>query len=602
MTDDCALPPRVSAPRDVPASVKGRGFNSIPVRFAVLAAVLTTLSMLAHPYALAWAHRHDSRWLVALTWLAVGCLPALVTFVAANTLTNSIRALRASTDAILAGEFDRPVDVDCACEVGGLADSFRAMIGRLNNNIVRMNVLAYTDPVTGLPNRAVISHVLGLAARRDLSDDCAAALLFIDLDGFKRINDTLGHEAGDELLRLVSDRIIEDGLGRTRADIDTCTTAFGELCTACPQDVVVARFAGDEFVVLLPREQDRGGLERRAAAILAALSRPFTVYGNDVHIGGSLGIARLPIDTSNPEELLNFADLAMYRAKEQGRNRYAFFDATLKAVALERTAIEEDLRLAIETDQLVLHYQPKLETASLTIVGVEALVRWEHPTRGRIPPDFFIGIAEQSGLMHALGDSILRMAARQARQWADEGWAVPIAVNVSTVQFGRPAIVAEILDIIAAQGLDPGLIALEVTESMLAADFAATRWRFEQLRSAGVVIAIDDFGRGYSNLSQLALLPFDLLKIDKSLIDGIGRHPKSEAIIRAIVDMAHALGHRVVAEGIETQEQHEFLLGVGCDMLQGYHLGRPMDAASLMAWARQPGERRAVPRDPARVA
>lgn len=571
-----------SLPPPQPSRRKGRGLNSIPVRFALLAAVLTTTSALATAASLEWAPLHGAASVAAIV-LVLCVASASVTYLAADRLTSAIRTLHASTDAILAGELDRPVDVDCDCEVGGLADSFRAMIGRLNKNIVRMNVLAYTDPVTGLPNRAVINHVLGLAARAPVNG-YAGALLFIDLDGFKRVNDTLGHEAGDVLLRQVSDRIIEDGLQRSRADLDSCTTAFGELCTSCPDDVVVARFAGDEFVVLLPGEEAREGLEARATRILAALGAPFTVFDNEVRIGGSIGIARLPADTADADDLLSFADLAMYRAKEEGRNRFAFFDGALKALALERTALEALLRGAIETDQLQLHYQPKVDARTRALVGVEALVRWHHPSRGWIPPDAFLGIAEQCGLMHALGERVLRMAARQARAWAEQGRRIPVAVNVSAVQFARPAIVQEILHILDSHGVPPSLLQLEITESMVSDDFPATRWRLDQLRAAGVLIAIDDFGRGYSNLSQLALLSFDVLKVDRSLILGIGQHAKSEAIIRAIVDMAHALGHHVVAEGIEHPGQQHYLLGIGCDTFQGYLYGHPMDATALVEW------------------
>jgi two-component system CheB/CheR fusion protein len=560
---------------------KGRGLNSIPVRFALMAAVLATLSAVAHDRLFAREQgSHGGLYVIGL--MLAGLVPAAVTYAAANRLTNSIRALRASTDAILAGRLDRPIDVDCACEVGGLADSFRAMVGRLNNNIVRMNVLAYTDAVTGLPNRAVVTHVLGLMTAGQ--KPCAGALLFIDLDGFKRVNDTLGHDAGDDLLRQVSTRIIEQGLGRRRDQVDNCTTAFGELCTTCPEDVVMARFAGDEFVVMLPGTRDRAALEACADRVLDAIGQPFLVAGGEIRIGGSIGIARLPDDAASGQELLNFADLAMYRAKEGGRNRFVFFDASLRELALDRAALEADLRGAIETAALVLHYQPKLDARTGVLVGVEALVRWDHPDRGPVAPEVFVGLAEQCGLMHALGDGILRMAARQAREWTDAGWDVPIAVNVSTVQFARPGFVGEVLAILRHEGVEAARFEFEVTESMVAADYAATRQRFEELRAAGALIAVDDFGRGYSNLSQIARLPFDILKIDRTLVEGIGTEHKTEAIVRAIVDMAHDLGHLVVAEGIERAEQGEFLREIGCDRVQGYLFGHPVPADALVRW------------------
>jgi predicted signal transduction protein with EAL and GGDEF domain len=581
MTTHISATATADRPQRRPASRKGRGLNSIPIRFALLAAILASLSALAHGWLLDGTEgRQSGPYLLGL--LLTGLVPVVVTYAAANRLTNSIRALRASTDSILAGRLDRPVDVDCACEVGGLADSFREMVGRLNSNIVRMNVLAYTDTVTGLPNRAVVTHVLGLM-KRD-TDRWSGALLFIDLDGFKRVNDTLGHEAGDDLLQQVSTRIIEDGLGRRRTDVDSCTNAFGELCGTLPQDVMVARFAGDEFVVLMPGLIDRDRLETCANRVLAAVNEPFLLQGGEVRIGSSIGIARFPADAATGSDLLNFADLAMYRAKEEGRHRCVFFDSSLRDLAIDRAALEADLRRAIEAGELQLHYQPQLDAATGALVGVEALVRWDHPTRGPVPPDTFVGLAEQSGLMHALGTSILWMAARQARAWAEMGWTPTIALNVSAVQFTRPDFVDDALLILRHEGVDPARLEFEVTESMVATDFNATRRRFEELRAAGALIAVDDFGRGYSNLSQIAMLPFDVLKIDRTLIDGIGTDEKTTAIVRAIVDMAHALGHQVVAEGIELDVQRDFLLSVGCDRLQGYLFGYPQTPDALLEW------------------
>ncbi len=566
---------------------KGKGLNSIPIRFSLMSAVFTTACAIVQ-YFILRPSGTDALQPAAITMIAVTiALPAMVTFLAANRLAGLIRALRKSTEAITAGDFDSPVDIDCACEVGGLADSFRAMVSRLNSNIVRMNVLAYTDAVTGLPNRSVITHILGLASKMRDTDRRDGALLFIDLDNFKRVNDTLSHEAGDELLRQVSERIIQDGFGLTREDIDSCTTTFGELCQTYPTGIALARFAGDEFVALLPGMVDRAPLEARATRIVEALGKPFSIYGNEVKIGASIGIARMPVDTDNPEQLLSYADIAMYSAKQAGRNQYRFFDVSLREIAVERSQIEADLRKAVEAETLSLHFQPKLDTHTLELRGVEALVRWEHPEKGMIPPDKFIGIAEQSGMMPALGSSILRMAAQQARAWLDAGHRIPIAVNVSPVQFERPTLVSEILGVFDHYDIDPSLIEVELTETMVMSDFAMCKWRMDQLHHAGVTIAIDDFGTGYSNLSQFTRLPFNVLKIDRSLIDTIGDNPQSQVIVTAIVHMAHALGHKVVAEGIEKLEQHAFLGKIGCDQVQGFLFGRPMPAHEFEKWVRE---------------
>lgn len=451
--------------------IKGRGLNSIPIRFTLMALVFTALcTFLQYHYVLPLIESGTSDSIVVVAILLSISLPAAITYFAANKLTNTIRELNKSTDAIAAGDFDRPVDVDCACEVGSLADSFRAMVNRLNSNIVRINTLAYTDAVTGLPNRAVVSHVLDLAARMRGSADCKGALMFIDLDGFKRINDTLGHEGGDELLRQVSRRVIEKGFNLTRGQIENCTTAFGELRQTCPEKLVFARFAGDEFVAIMPGEFHRRVLEKYAADILKAVNEPFLVSDNELRIGASIGIARVTSDSDDPRQLLINADIAMYSAKESGKNQYRFFDESLKNIAVERSQIEADLRKAIEEDMLDMHYQPKLNAQTLQVTGVEALVRWKHPQKGAIPPARFVGIAEQCGLMPALGTNILRMVARQARAWQEVGMPMPIAVNVSAVQFERSGIANEILAILEQHAVDPLLIEIELTESMIMSD------------------------------------------------------------------------------------------------------------------------------------
>ena len=561
-------------------SVKGKGLNSIPWRFALMAVVLTGAIAAVgfralHGPSISWA------WMVALVVLLP--LPTLANFMAASKLAGMIRALGRSTQALATGSFDQPVDVDCACEVGGLADNFRAMVARLNGNILRMNTLAYTDTVTGLPNRAVINHILGLA-RREGAAECAGAMLFIDLDGFKRVNDTIGHRSGDELLRQVALRIIEQGLELRLDELDTCTSAMGDLCETCPTRPVFARYAGDEFTALLPGRRSRDALAAIAERILGVLSQPFVVHGNEVFIGASIGIACMPEDAQAPEQLLTYADIAMYRAKESGKNAYAFFDASLKGEVERRTLIERELHHAVLEGGLMLHFQPKVCARTGALAGVEALVRWDCPGLGMVPPDQFIAIAEQCGLMVPLGESILRMAVTQARQWADEGEPLRVAINVSPVQFERPGVVELVLQVIGEAGLDPTLIELEITESIAMADFTRTRARIGELRAHGIRISIDDFGIGYSNLSQLARLEFDAVKIDRSLVGSIGESPKAETMLAAIVGITHALGHKVIAEGIETHEQMAYLARLGCEEFQGYLLGRPMPAAQLREW------------------
>jgi two-component system CheB/CheR fusion protein len=563
----------------------GRGINSIPVRFALMSLVLACLCSGTLTYVLTqvWP-RSQSTIVVGGIVLAMALFPAIITYLAASRLTGSILALRRSTEAIASGDIDQPVDVDCACEVGGLADSFRKMVARLNANILRMNVLAHTDLVTGLPNRVVIDHVLSLSATNGRQGDCHGALFFIDLDGFKAVNDRFGHKTGDELLRLVSRRIITEGFGRRPDDIESCTTTFGELCQSCPRELVFARFAGDEFVAFLPGGGSKAVLQAHADAILAAVRRPFHIFGNEIHVGASIGIARSPEDSPRTADLLGFADFAMYVAKDRGKNGAVFFDQDLKALAEDKAELEQDLRRAIAAGTLELYFQPKLRASDLAVTGVEALLRWQHPTRGMVPPALFVAIAEKAGLMPALGRFVFQAAVQQHREWAARGMPVPVAVNVSALQFDDANFVADLLDIIRDADVAPDMIEAEITETMVMADFAAAAERVRLLREAGLSVSIDDFGVGYSNLSQLSRLSVNALKIDRSLVMEIGLDRKAEAIILAVIGMAHAMGLKTIAEGIETPQQAAFLRKARIDAMQGYLLGLPMGPGHIEQW------------------
>ena len=560
----------------------GRGLNSIRWRFALASAVLTSIGVSARDLYIGHDLRLDLQELATLLGLVL--VISAITFWMASRLTGLIDSLRRSTEAVASGAFDTPVEVDCACEVGGLAASFRKMTSRLNANIVRMNMLAFTDPITGLPNRSVVNHLLEFALAPSRRESFRAAIVFIDLDGFKRVNDTFGHDGGDELLRQASQRILERGLGRTAQTIDTCMDPFGQPCERLPQDVVFARFAGDEFVAVLPGLTDRARLAEVGESVIRSLAEPFRIKGQDATVGASLGIAIAPDDTTSAAELLTFADLAMYSSKQAGKARCMFFDQRIRDTIVERSKIEADLRLALQRDELVLHFQPKVDAQTLALNGVEALVRWQHPQRGLLPPSAFIDVAEQVGLMAALGQQVLQLAVAQCRAWLETGLRQPVAVNVSPSQFGDPGFVGAVLSTLRRAGLPPELLSIEITESMAMADFEVTVARLSELRRAGVRVAVDDFGIGFSNLSQLSRLPLDELKIDRSLIMQIGTDPKGETIIRAIVGMTHALGYKTIAEGIETEAQRRFLLDLRCETLQGYLFARPMDARQLTHW------------------
>ena len=570
--------------RDTPRETYGRGLNSIPLRFALLSFVVA-LAACGPLSFVVLTRMADDQPVAAAAVIALGmaAISAGKILLAARKLTSTIAAIQRSTDAVAAGRFDEVVDVDCACEIGGLAESFRRMVQRVNASIVRMNVLAHTDLVTGLPNRAVVTHVLNLAAGRT-QDGCEGALFFIDLDGFKAVNDTYGHRAGDELLRQVSRRIVVDGFGRQPEDLASCTNALGELIDACPDDLVVARFAGDEFVALLPGAADMAVLRARADSILAALRRPFRIAGHDIVIGASIGIARAPDDAPALGELISLADFAMYVAKARGKNTAVFFDQDLRDLVREQAELEADLRLAVETQAMELHYQPKVSTTTGDLVGVEALLRWTDPKRGAVAPSHFVPLAEKVGLMEDLGRFVVTAAIRQQVIWSAEGLDLPVAINVSPRQLEDPSFVPELLDLVTRSGVRPELIEVEVTETALISDYAETAAKVRLLRQAGLAVAIDDFGVGYSNLSHLSRLSATALKIDRSLIERVTEDEKAEAIIRAAIDMARALGLTSVAEGIETPQQAAFLASARCDVLQGFLYARPMPPADLLAW------------------
>ncbi|KAF0134787.1 MAG: diguanylate cyclase/phosphodiesterase [Xanthobacteraceae bacterium] len=573
----------MSLQQDGPAF--GQGINSIPIRFALMSLVLAGLCSGTLAYVLTQTWTETPSWITMTVLVAaMALLPAGVTFFAASKLAGLIQALRRSTEAIASGDIDQPVDVECACEVGGLADSFRKMVARLNANILRMNVLAHTDLVTGLPNRVVINHVLSLPSMQGTQGSCLGALFFIDLDGFKSVNDRFGHKTGDELLRLVSQRIITEGFGRRPEDIERCTTTFGELCQSCPRELVFARFAGDEFVAFLPGDTPKEALQDHADAILAAVRRPFQIFGNEIHVGASIGIARAPEDSLRAADLLGFADFAMYIAKDRGKNGAVFFDQELKALAEDKAELEQDLRQAIAGQSMELYFQPKARATDLSVTGVEALLRWQHPTRGMVPPTLFVAIAEKAGLMPALGRFVFRAAIQQHHEWAARGLIVPVAVNVSALQFEDVNFVADLLDIIRDADVAPDMIEVEITETMVMADFATAAEKVRLLREAGLSVSVDDFGVGYSNLSQLSRLSVSALKIDRSLVMEIGLDRKAEAIILAVIGMAHAMGLKTIAEGIETPQQAAFLRKARIDAMQGYLLGLPMAPGHLEQW------------------
>jgi diguanylate cyclase (GGDEF)-like protein/PAS domain S-box-containing protein len=421
---------------------------------------------------------------------------------------------------------------------------------------------ALHDPLTGLPNRLLFLDRLGQATERQRRRrDILTAVLVLDLDRFKLVNESLGHRAGDELLAAAAPR-----LKQAVRSADT-----------------VAHFSGDEFGILLEDITGEQDAIEMAERIAGGFARPFVLDGNEHFVTTSIGIA-LAEGGERGEDLLRDADAAMHRAKERGRARYELFDEALRGRALSRLRVENDLRRALERDELTLHYQPLVSLRDRQMVSVEALVRWDHPERGRISPADFIPVAEENGLIEPIGRWVLEHACRQAAEWyraRPDAAPLTMGVNLSAAQVANPALAETVATALRVSGLDPSCLALELTESMLVADNAQLSETLKALKALGLRLVLDDFGTGYSSLSYLTRLPLDSLKVDRSFVDGLGTEPRDTAVTEAIIAMSRALSLRVVGEGAETELQVAELARLGCDLVQGFYFSRPVEAEEI---------------------
>ena len=460
--------------------------------------------------------------------------------------------------------------------VSGLAGTIQDATER-TRAIQQIHRLAYFDAVTELPNRSRFHDNLAETLETARRNGAAFALMFLDLDQFKRINDTLGHAVGDDLLRVIAQRLTH---GLRPDDVARST-----LAKAVQRDV--CRHGGDEFIVLLNGVAGEQEAARAANRLLTMLAQPIVLGTHEVFVSASIGIVLYPRDGDDLDTLLKNADVAMYHAKAQGRSRFSFYHDAMRAASAQQLSIEHDLRKALEGEQFELYYQPQIEIQTGRIVGIEALIRWNHPTLGMLGPAQFIGIAEEAGLIMAIWEWVLVAALIQHNDWLAQGLpAVTIAVNLSSVQFSDPGLAEQVEEIARVVGVPLDYLELEVTESMLLVDTDAALKTLAALRAMGVKIAIDDFGTGYSSLSYLRRLPLDKLKLDQSFIRDAGNE-KDMAITRAIISMAQSLKLAVVAEGVETQAQIDLLLGLGCTMVQGFLLGRPLPAAATAKLLRE---------------
>lgn len=416
---------------------------------------------------------------------------------------------------------------------------------------------AYHDDLTNLPNRSLFNDRLTHALKKRVRDRDKLAIFYMDLDGFKTINDSLGHAVGDGLLMQVSKRLVD-----TLRDDDT-----------------VARLGGDEFVVLLEDVTSHADVVRLAERVLQVIQKPFYLEGQELYISTSIGVAVYPDDGDNEELLVRNADIAMYKAKDQGRNCFHFYTTALERLAKHRLSLETKLRAAVKEGSFELYYQPKIDLDGIKLKGFEALLRWYDEEQGFIGPDTFIPIAESTGLILQIGEWVIQEACRQAKIWVDQGFDdIYIAVNLSAKQFQKPDLIDEVLKTIDEAGLERKHLAVEITESMVMHNVHSAVASLKRFQDEGVLVCMDDFGTGYSSLNYLKNLPIDVLKIDRTFIKDVTDSDDDRAIASSIITLGHNLSLKVVAEGVETQDHVDFLLEQRCDIAQGYHYGRPLPA------------------------
>ena len=507
-----------------------------------------------------------------LTWIAILlssllALFILVGIVLQRTLVQPIRRLSDAASEIEAGNFATQLpSTDRGDEVGTLVNAFSRMADGIVRHDREMRRMAYTDALTGLSNRLAFREALDHRLMELRGVGRQLALLFADIDDFKRVNDTLGHDVGDDVLIQCANRIRE---------------AVERLAGGSAQ---LARFGGDEFVILLHADAEHTGDVRMAAtqlaeALVAELGRPILAQDRQVFLGTSIGVTLFPDDASSATMLMKNGDIAMYQAKLAGKNCHRFYSRAMDQAVSRRVRIEHDLRGAWERGELVLFYQPIYNVAEKRLVGAEALLRWRHPVHGQVAPSVFIDVAEQSGLIETIGPAVLRAACKDAARWradfpdSDELF---VAINVSARQLRSGDFRDQVLEALEETGLPPTLMHVELTETAVLSDEAQARSVLTDLRNHGIKVWLDDFGTGFSGLSHLRRVPVDGVKIDRSFIADVMRDPDDLALTTAIIAMAHSLGMTVVAEGVEKEGQMELLRSRGCDLAQGYWFGHPM--------------------------
>ena len=539
------------------SAMRFQGLIALDFRY-VIAALILGVGLASQALRSVHALNRSPARIVAAVWLVAAIV--ILHFTAMAALTIVPMAQEPTTDLVLTSATLATILV-AVCTVILLLSLFGSLIDqhlvwRTAREESNLRHLAHHDALTGLPNRLLCGVRLGQMLEGAGDGQAGGAVFCLDLDRFKQVNDLLGHAAGDQLLIQVAIRL--QSLVR-------------------PTDLV-ARISGDEFLVGVPQPIAAGMAGGLATRLVEALAEPFILDGQQVNIGTSIGIALSPLDGITATDLLRNADTALYQAKKDGRGVFRFFEASMNERLRHRQALEQELRLAISGGQLQLHYQPLVDMRSRQVTGFEALVRWNHPSRGLVPPGEFIALAEETGLILPLGRWVLEAACVEAASW---GRPLKIAVNVSPVQFQQVDLAEMVTDILSHSGLPAHRLELEITESVLIRHADQALEILSAIKRQGISISLDDFGTGYSSLSYLRRYPFNKIKIDRSFVQALGQDHEAAVITRAIVALAHSLRLQVTAEGVETEEQFCFLMSEGCDHAQGYLVGRPMPVSAM---------------------
>ncbi len=525
---------------------------------------------------------HANAWAlyaIGLAGLTAAAVIGWVGLKASRRHVRNIRQIHGGVHAFATGNSSFRIERLDADEVGDLAIAFNQLADELQRHqqelamemalareaVQQAEILAYTDRLTGLANRTEMARLMARLLPQAQVDAKVLGVLFIDLDRFKNVNDTLGHGSGDQLLKTVAQRLAQ----------------------TCGDDAHVCRLGGDEFVVLAPGLDAPAWLAGLARRMLVAIAQPIHLEGQELRVTASIGISVFPQDGQDERVLMKHADIALYQAKDSGRNDFVFYTPALNRHSIERLAFESEVRRAVETRQFSVHYQPKVGLSSGEVEGVEALLRWQHPTMGSIPPLQFIPVAEETGLIVALGLWVLEQACRQQVAWLAQGLpSMKMAVNLSARQFADEHLMRDLRRVIAETGIAPAALELEITESMLAQDERHCIALLDEMKSMGLRVALDDFGTGYSSLARLKQYPIDTLKVDRAFVRDLETNVEDQSIAQAIITLGKSMGMTVVAEGVETEAQLAFLRERDCDLIQGFLYSRALPSDQLAEFAR----------------